>query len=84
MKRRQPRKYSTSLNEKKQLDGTENDLYNTRRVVVADMPAMWSYTYLWEKVELKWVIVEGLVPDVEVQDSIACHKIGRTHTHLSV
>ena len=26
--------------------------------------------------ELKWAIIEGLVPDIEVQDSIVCHKIG--------
>jgi hypothetical protein len=50
--------------------------------VAADLLATWSYTYLWDTMELKWVIMKGLVPDIEVQDSIVCHKIGRIyHTH---
>jgi len=33
-------------------------------VVAADLLAMWSYTDLWETTELKWAIMEGLVPDI--------------------
>jgi hypothetical protein len=47
--------------------------------VVADLPAMLSYTYLWGTTELKWAIMEGLVPDIEGQDSTACHQIGRIY-----
>ena len=55
---------------------TENDPCNTGRRVVADLPATWSYTYLWETAELKWAITEGLVPDIEAQDCIVYHKTG--------